>query len=586
MKTTTLAVLFLAAFAVSTLAQTPYIETFEVRLHNLDVVVTDRQGRPVRDLTKDDFLVLENGVPQPITNFSPYATGGTRSTADDTIAQAPQAAPPPPRRYVFFIDEIEMPKTSRQRVLRDLQEFLATMRDGDLAAVVRPTAKEKVLQEFTGDRAAIERAIKEAIDANALGFHGLTHDLQQLRLKLNRLSPRPVDAEIDTIRREYAFAVRRRVEHRLGQLRALTSSLAAEEGRKILVVVTAGLSIKPGNEAIPFEQELGIAPEAGFASPDDMVGGGLSAEPEAAAGRFDDGGRVDRSGVVTRDHRGQLDDIARTAAANGVTIYAVEPELRLDLGVRGGASVRGAAGPVRLGGHYGPDRMRDLLSDMQSDLLGNSAATLDVLTETTGGKWFRGSAGMDNTLRQIERDLSTYYSLAYRATGSADRPRKVEVRVRNRPELHVRTRTDVVEKSTDREMGDLVAATLIYPRPVNELAIQVTAGPPARARGYFTVPLDVVIPLEKLTFLPNGERWVASFDVHFAAAGQARDFMSGGKQEQLVELTAEQYAHRGATRYRYKTGINVSPGATKIAVGVLDNATKLTGFGTVTVETR
>src|SRR6266852_1703677 len=45
------------------------VETIEVRVTNVDVVVTDRQGNPVSGLTKDDFQLFENRKPQTITNF-------------------------------------------------------------------------------------------------------------------------------------------------------------------------------------------------------------------------------------------------------------------------------------------------------------------------------------------------------------------------------------------------------------------------------------------------------------------------------------------------------------------------------------
>jgi hypothetical protein len=219
------------------------------------------------------------------------------------------------------------------------------------------------------------------------------------------------------------------------------------------------------------------------------------------------------------------------------------------------------------------------------DLLQNSAATLTSLSEKTGGRWFRGSSGIDETFQQMTTDLSVYYSLAYRATGETNKPRSVQVQVRNRPELHVRTRTEVLQKSTGREMDDLVVASLIYPRPVNELAINVIAGVPVKARGYFTIPLDIVLPMNKLTFLPSddGTKYVASFNVHFASAGRERDFISGGKAAQIIEITPEQHARLSGVNYRYKTGINVSEGPSKIAIGLIDGTTKLTGFGTVEV---
>ena len=46
--------------------------TFKVRVDyvEVDAVVTDRQGRIVRDLKKEDFQVLEDGKSQAITNFT------------------------------------------------------------------------------------------------------------------------------------------------------------------------------------------------------------------------------------------------------------------------------------------------------------------------------------------------------------------------------------------------------------------------------------------------------------------------------------------------------------------------------------
>jgi VWFA-related protein len=49
----------------------------------VDVVVRDRRGQPVRDLTPADFQVLEDGVAQPIGSFTPVFSG------------APAGSPPP-----------------------------------------------------------------------------------------------------------------------------------------------------------------------------------------------------------------------------------------------------------------------------------------------------------------------------------------------------------------------------------------------------------------------------------------------------------------------------------------------------------
>lgn len=65
-----IAALVLAAATSSVLAGGQVFRT-GVDLVTFGVTVTDRQGNLVTDLTKDDFALSENGVPQAIAHFSP-----------------------------------------------------------------------------------------------------------------------------------------------------------------------------------------------------------------------------------------------------------------------------------------------------------------------------------------------------------------------------------------------------------------------------------------------------------------------------------------------------------------------------------
>src|SRR5262245_11747193 len=51
-------------------AQTPVFRS-GVRLIDVDVYVTDQQGRPIKGLTRDDFELLEDGKPQEVRAFTP-----------------------------------------------------------------------------------------------------------------------------------------------------------------------------------------------------------------------------------------------------------------------------------------------------------------------------------------------------------------------------------------------------------------------------------------------------------------------------------------------------------------------------------
>lgn len=62
----------MALFASSLVAQNPpYSIRVDVPLVSVDVMVSDSNGRPITNLTREDFSILEDGKPQTIQNFSP-----------------------------------------------------------------------------------------------------------------------------------------------------------------------------------------------------------------------------------------------------------------------------------------------------------------------------------------------------------------------------------------------------------------------------------------------------------------------------------------------------------------------------------
>src|SRR5262245_29594413 len=54
--------------------QTPPVFRSGVEAVQMDVVVIDKDGKPVTGLTKEDFEIFEQGVPQEITVFAPVNT--------------------------------------------------------------------------------------------------------------------------------------------------------------------------------------------------------------------------------------------------------------------------------------------------------------------------------------------------------------------------------------------------------------------------------------------------------------------------------------------------------------------------------
>ena len=130
------------------------------------------------------------------------------------------------------------------------------MRPGDVATVVRPIGTTKIVQDYTGDVADVERALNKAIDSCKINLRSPAfRELENLRRAL-KSADRP--DEVSAAKREYVNAATDRVEQRLGQLRALVTSMSASEGKKVLVVITSGLSAKPGQDAYTLDEQIGL----------------------------------------------------------------------------------------------------------------------------------------------------------------------------------------------------------------------------------------------------------------------------------------------------------------------------------------
>ena len=415
--------------------QPQYGESIEVRLHNLDAVVTDKDGKPVTGLTKEDFVLLENGVAQEITNFSAYADrpapapslGIARDatpsdTAADTPAQA--ATPPPPRRFVFFIDEMSIQAAARNKLKKNAAELIRAMRPGDVATVVPPSVRPRSCRttpETSRPWSALSTRPSTAArstSARPPSASWRTEARTQERGKGGRGLRRQARVR---------HAATDRVEQRLGQLRALVTSMSASEGKKVLVVVTSGLSAKPGQDAYTLDEQIGLFERRKRTVKDDEAMEASLDETgilhEGTAGRLSAiaadvakwGPQPTWKGMDRAeggDLKSMIDTLARTAAADGVTIYALEPEVPMMLDITRGAD--SATVGTTIGGGDVSARYT-IPPQMIGQLLHHEGETLTSMADKTGGRWFRGIGSIDETFRRYNSFPST--TAPYRTWG-------------------------------------------------------------------------------------------------------------------------------------------------------------------------
>jgi len=168
-----LAVLFCGCLSL-TLAQseikTPRDQTDDVIRINTDLIQTgvavfDKKGQFVHNLNREDFELSVNGKPVSISIFEPSANRSIGSNEAErprieSGTTATAAAPSPAARNILFVvDDIHLSHESHNRVRKSILKFIdEEMMADDTVAIVSSTGKIGFLQQFTNDKMVLRAA--------------------------------------------------------------------------------------------------------------------------------------------------------------------------------------------------------------------------------------------------------------------------------------------------------------------------------------------------------------------------------------------------------------------------------------------
>ena len=132
------------------------------------MTVTDKSGKIINDIRRDEIEIYENGQKQEISNFSFILN--QRETVEKQIGKAPSGPLPPSavrpehvrRTIALVVDDLTLSFESTYYVRRALKKFVEEqMQDGDLVAIIRTGAGIGALQQFTTDRRQLYAAIEK-----------------------------------------------------------------------------------------------------------------------------------------------------------------------------------------------------------------------------------------------------------------------------------------------------------------------------------------------------------------------------------------------------------------------------------------
>ncbi|HEX2644374.1 MAG TPA: VWA domain-containing protein [Thermoanaerobaculia bacterium] len=451
-------------------ADEPFFGSVDVNVVNVEVFVTDKAGRFVPGLTRDDFEIFEDGKPVELTNFyvadspapdpaNPPAGG---NAAAPSAAPSAMAAVPEEQRLTLtvFLDNQSLTAVQRNRMVEPLQELIQKrLGPGDQLMVVSYEGSGDVLvrQAMTGDRAAVAAALDKVAHGSALGSSRQLEVREILRQMETRSSDESADASL-TYGMIRTYAERRTAETRrsLEALGKLLDALAGLPGRKALLYVSGGLSLRPA--------------QALLAAWSQRYGGNTTLE----------GFETDVSALFR--------SVGERANANRITFYTL-------------------ALPNVFSGRSAATADSDWKGEHETVETVNVTQSLQLVTAPTGGLISLDPSTPRVLLDQMLYDFDHYYSLGYApAAGRPPGDHRLQIKVK-RPGLKVRHRGSFTDRSVDdRLVHQSLAALMLGAKNQNPLDVRVRfEGERPGKKGRREVSMVVMFPLSKVALLPQGE---------------------------------------------------------------------------------
>lgn len=557
----TLAALFALVGPPTADAQAPeadrtFGESVEVRVVNVDVVVTDRDGQPVQGLDAEDFTVYEDGRPQPITNF--YRVEGTRLQSLGQDGWEVIAADSSFRRRVLLlIDNNFITTPERDRAVATLEGYLDQKFDGSYEwGVVSVGDDIRVLTPFTADKLQVRAALDRVRQLPTFGarYRIDRHFLNDpVRVRQAQRSKASSGNDLGDSQEPESFQHALRFESKI----SVASTLQAFERTTTAMVQTfRAYGDLPGNKILVWiTGGVPMLPEYGF-------------QGEGTAGQ----NQVSSKDTELRQYQSELrklvDAAAYEANAAQFKVYPVkatglEPQIpQNDPNFRSsGATFSEVA----------------LSSSIEVD--DNDSAQLS-LALGTGGLYLTSNRTLDNYER-VDRDTTSYYSIGYRPDRPEDgKLHRVRVEV-NRPGLEVRSRSAYVDLSAEQKLEMVLATPLPFPREKGTLPVSIDI----ENRGQGEVLAVAKLPSARLTFLPEGDFFVGHVKIYLTIHDGEGNLVDLISQQQDVRFPLAQKADALAGEFRYGLKFRLKDkGDYVVSVTVRDEATDEIGTAFSNVE--
>lgn len=537
-----------------------FVDEVEVTVVDIIAYVTDKSGKAVTDLTKDDFQLFQDGEERPISNFQLYtkelirnyyenqenvALSAARSTmTENDGATEDRLTQIQPIWLMIFIDNDNLRPLDRNRVLSQSLSFIrSNARPPVEIMVVNYNKSLSVIQEFTPNSDEVISALK-SLRMNTGGMTTRDNTRNEFYDELDRLDKQQGQSTANSVQRARTLAFGFAEEEQnalfftLSSIREAVNMMSGLPGKKKILYISNGLPMIPGIDLF-----------------------------YALSSATNDPGMISEGTRYSQTR--QFDALVKNANAQGVTFYTV--------------SASGLRNATMATAEHSGQRDAQAASLAQSNYLDS----LRFMADETGGVAVFNTNDVGTHLDRIEQDFYTYYSIGYALQSSgSDKVHRVKLTIPDHPNYRLRYRRRIVEKSLESRVQDKVMTGLVIPIDDNPLEIGLMTGqavPASETR--WTVPFELTFPIQNVALFLQEDEYVGRVEMFLAA----RD--TDGKQSDLirqaheVRIPAVDYEEAQKRNFTIKASLLMETGHYKVSAGLLDHITRQTGFTTTTVVT-
>ncbi len=493
----------------------------------VNVTVFDRNGRPIENLTRDDFELFEDGKLQKLQAVDLQRLNN--QVLPDLGSPASQPAPEPkgynPAREKAAVRSTMLSKYQDRRLMILLFDFSS----------MQPA------EQIRAKNAAIQFLTKQMTSSDTVSLMTFGSQLETL---LDFTSDR--DLLINTIKK-----------FRIGE--SSENATFADEGAD--AQDQSGQFVADETEFNIFNADLKLAALEDAARK-------LGQYPEKKALIYISSG-IQKNGV---DNQSQLRATVNTAVRANVAFYPIDAR-GLSALVPGGDATQ--AGPVgnNLYTGAGQTSLRNNFHNQQE--------TLATLALDTGGKALLDSNDLTEGMRQVQKDFTSYYVLSYVSTNTAmdGRYRRIQVKLVPR-DATLRAKLDyrqgyygptIFARMRDVDKEAQLSQALLSDNPVTDLPIAAEVDYFRLEKDKYFAPISVKIPGSALAFHSKGAKQATEldfiaevFDQRNRSAATVRDTIP----LKVDVTTAGQVVRKSI---QYDTGVTLTPGTYKLRFVAREN---------------